>query len=635
MCNSLKNASRIFGLAIIVGAMASPLIARDYYVAQTAANASDENAGTEAAPWKTINRSLQGLTAGDTVHVGGGVYREQIILPGEAWNFGGVTYPKTPGGAGFGQMISFVGESRDKVIIKGSDVVTNWTPHRDAIWVCDWPYNSQQVFCDSKPLTQIGGKMWKYLDEDVPFSPTLMKPKWLGRKGRSLEDIEAGSFYVDLDAKKLYVWMADGSDPSKHVIEAGVRSFGVCLYATQYIKVANLSIQHANTSPASNWGGLNVDGTGHLIENVDSCWNDVAGLHLQGKDHAIVNSTFDHNGNTGITGATSRTRILNCQTNYNNRRRWERDWGSGGIKLIPNCKEVVISGHTAAYNHGPGIWFDSWNTLITIENSRIHNNSGMGIFYEVSERAVISNNVVYDNTHRGIYVSNSSNCLIAHNMVYGNGMSGIVIAGVNRSAPPLFGHPDTGAIFCNNNYVYGNIFMDNCHPDRCPRGMDGEGRSWILRPELILPDPEMPSNQNNVSDHNVFYRSGDRLMSFWAGWGKAKPVIAQPGDSSTSSRSIVQTTPAPASQALDAWQKATGQDAHSIVEQPLFVSVEERDFRPMENSPIFIVPGLPSVRSDAMGKAFAKRKATSKDARGSLEVGLTDAAAAAGPYAGQ
>lgn len=124
-------------------------------------------------------------------------------------------------------------------------------------------------------------------------------------------------------------------------------------------------------------------------------------------------------------------------------------------------------------------------------------------------------------------------------------------------------------------------------------------------------------------------------MSFWAGWGNVKAVIAQPGEANTGLRSIVQTPPAPGSEALATWQKAAGQDAHSVVAQPQFANLEKRDFRPLANSPIFIVPALPSNRMDADGKALARKKATSKDARGSLEVGMTDTPAPAGPYAGQ
>jgi parallel beta-helix repeat protein len=597
MLHGLINALKAYGLAIIVGVTASPLFAREYYVAQSAANASDENSGTEASPWKTIGRNIKSVSAGDTVHIGEGVYREQIVLTGETWDFDGVTYSPAPCGKSFGEMLSFVGEPGQKVVIKGSDVVSNWTPYKEAIWVCDWPYNSQQVFCDGKPMTQIAGKMVPFFQDPVSWNPGMKpEPRWRGRKGDSLKDIEAGSFYVDLEAKKLFVWMADGSDPAKHVIEAGARTFGFCLYETQYIRLANLSIQHANSSAASNWGGLTMFGAGHLIENVDSSWNDAAGLHLSGKDHTIVNSTFDHNGWCGIAGTASRTRILNCQTNYDNRRKWWKDWGSGGVKLVPRA-QLTISGHRSAYNDGPGIWFDIYCSDVIIENCVVHDNSDSGIFYEISDRGIIRNNISYNNRGRGIYISNSSKSLVAHNLVYGNGMSGIVVSGVNRNEAPLIGHPETRYVWADSNQIYGNILMDNCHPDRCPRDKDGKTTTWSLRPEIILADPSQPSNQNNISDYNVFYRTGNRPIPFWAGWDTKK-------------------TPD-----LASWQNEMGLESHSVIAEPLFVNLAKFDFHPTAKSPIFLAPALPGAREDADGRRFDAKKSAN--------------GVAAGPYAGQ
>src|SRR5437867_9794106 len=38
----------------------------------------DDAAGIEGAPWQTINHALKQLSAGDTLYLRGGVYREQV-----------------------------------------------------------------------------------------------------------------------------------------------------------------------------------------------------------------------------------------------------------------------------------------------------------------------------------------------------------------------------------------------------------------------------------------------------------------------------------------------------------------------------------------------------------------------------
>lgn len=52
---------------------------KTYYVAQTK-NASDKNDGSEAAPFKTLSKAGEVVKAGDTVIVGGGIYRETLTI---------------------------------------------------------------------------------------------------------------------------------------------------------------------------------------------------------------------------------------------------------------------------------------------------------------------------------------------------------------------------------------------------------------------------------------------------------------------------------------------------------------------------------------------------------------------------
>jgi hypothetical protein len=70
MCKSttkLALAALFLGLATTAGA-------RSYYISPTG---SDRAAGTEAAPWATLGRAQQAVTAGDTVWMRGGTYRVQ------------------------------------------------------------------------------------------------------------------------------------------------------------------------------------------------------------------------------------------------------------------------------------------------------------------------------------------------------------------------------------------------------------------------------------------------------------------------------------------------------------------------------------------------------------------------------
>ena len=51
---------------------------KTYYVGGSATGASDDNPGTRARPFKTINRAAQVLQPGERVVVAAGVYREWV-----------------------------------------------------------------------------------------------------------------------------------------------------------------------------------------------------------------------------------------------------------------------------------------------------------------------------------------------------------------------------------------------------------------------------------------------------------------------------------------------------------------------------------------------------------------------------
>ena len=532
-----------------------------YYVAQQEPKASDDNPGTEAAPWKTITRALKELKAGDTLYVRKGVYREELILPRKDWNWKGVVRPAFRSGASYAKMISIVAWPGDEVVIQGSDVVTGWKPFKGKIYVREnWPVNTQQVFCDGVLLQQIAGTM-----------PKMLMDVWKGRKGEGLKDMEAGSFFYDLKDKKLYVWLPDGSDPARHAMEVSVREFLFSLDA-DFVRVSGFKMRHATISSTVNWASVGINGSNNILENCEITWTDFVGLSVSGKNHTILRCRMNHHGNSGIGGGGSGHRFIRCETSYDNYRHFNPGWHAGGVKIIPYSSDILMTGHLATYNEGDGIWFDWGNFNVTVENCVSHHNKGAGIFYEVSERGTIRNNVCYENDSRGVYLSNSADCQVLHNVFYRNGMSGVACVGVDRAGPP-FGTEKTHRLPACNNVIWGNLFVDNCHPDLCPKQADGRKERWDTRPELILPE-EWKGNTGNVSDYNIYYRSPNRVLPFWKGWHIT----------------LLKT--------LAEWQAKTGNDTHSVIAQPLFADEARRDFRPAKGSPAlrFVLPRMGSIR---------------------------------------
>lgn len=88
-----------------------------YYVS---VNGNDSALGTREAPFKTINRAASVATAGDTVRVHGGTYREWVD-------------PKF-GGTSEHRRVVYEAVSGEHPIIKGSEVVTDWERVEGTVW---------------------------------------------------------------------------------------------------------------------------------------------------------------------------------------------------------------------------------------------------------------------------------------------------------------------------------------------------------------------------------------------------------------------------------------------------------------------------------------------------------------------
>ena len=554
----------------------SAIRAGSFFVDQTHASASDKNPGTEALPFKSIRGALTKvkLKPKDTLWIKDGTYREFVWLEPKPFRYNKRWTPviQPNSGLSYAESITISAFPGHKPVIKGSDVVTGWKKFKKNIWVKNWDENSQQVFVDGKVSRQIGGEMIR----------ALSGRRFRGRLGNDIKDMFAGSFYYDLKEKKLYIWLKENRDPNKCLIEVSVRpacfwlgtmSFYRTKFKYRYMKINGLKSYHSNMSAYGGSGMTVITGEHNVMENCESSWSDVGGGSIVGNYHSIINSKFNHNGMAGLGGSDTRgIKILNCETSYNNYRNWNASWAAGGCKFIPNCHDMIVKGHIAAYNHeSPGIWFDGANSNVTIENCLVYRNGKAGIMYEISTRAMIKNNICYENAQRGIYISNSSHNALLNNLCYRNGMAGIAIVAVARPKG-LHGRGKDDICPGGKNVVWGNVFVDNCWS---ASWTSKNHQNWRRRPELIMP-PEVDVHTGNISDYNLFYRSGKRA--------KNAKYLGQNFSYAAN---------------LKDWQKKTGMDKHSIIAKPIFKNEKSYDFHPVKGSPaLFLVKPDMSVLVD-------------------------------------
>lgn len=205
-----------------------------------------------------------------------------------------------------------------------------------------------------------------------------------------------------------------------------------------HVTINHLVVQHYNSALSSGaiQGDWNVS-TGWVVENCEVRENHAAGVYIT--DNIIVRNNFIHNnGQIGILGKGNGAYLTGNEVSYNNTGGNNIDWEAGGMKFLESSGVQFVKNYVHN-NYGPGIWFDSNNQNAVIDGNRVENNTGAGIFYEISYGAIIRNNTVTANggtgsiARAGILVSASPNVQVYSNTLSGNS-NGIVGLQADRSS---------------------------------------------------------------------------------------------------------------------------------------------------------------------------------------------------------
>lgn len=145
------------GIVLSVLALAtSGAGAREYHVS---VSGDDGNDGSAQQPLKTISAAAVLAQPGDVVTAHAGTYRERVTPP--------------RGGTSDQQRITYQAAAGEKVVIKGSEVVTGWEKVQHDTWKVTI---ANEFFGDFNPYSD------------------LIRGDWFNRKGR---DHHTGAVYLD------------------------------------------------------------------------------------------------------------------------------------------------------------------------------------------------------------------------------------------------------------------------------------------------------------------------------------------------------------------------------------------------------------------------------------------------------
>ena len=616
--------------------------------------ANDANDGSTDKPMKSFGAALKKALAamakgkGVKIRLAAGEYRE-----GEFEVNGKVT----PGIAD--AVLIIEGEAPGKVAFKGSDLAKNWSAVKDGVYATAWPhklgfwpglmgqYNIKEllgqrremVFVDGKfqiptilerhryeqrkvtggegkaAAGQHGGDMeyeqvgrWEYLSFNDPV--TALKPGTFGVAERP----ENG--------EKLFVRLADGSDPAAHTVEVAVRKWFMRVTHKDNVVVRNVSIEHYATSYHAEdlwrrFGALQfgIGGEGELqlhnvlVENVSAMWNSGGAIsfgYTQGL--TVRNVVSNYNGCGGLShGGTVDMLWENVTTNFNN---WRGvlgncySWSMAGTKFH-TFRDAIIRNHVAIGNQTGGLWYDVDARNVLMDRPVSIGNT-FGVFLEICKGPLeVRDGLFADNSGSGIQILCAEHVTLKNNLVW-NGPasagSAAAVAKYNADIGKNWSVIRTGISFMH----YPRSSMTNeANWDVLGQAMNGGPKRhiahWLPGPVLAEGNAVLEESANReVMVYSPWLpwelRSDEMWKRSWSGKDNfyfalnPHPLIYNNYDKPEGSLDRTERMD------VAAWSKRFGGETGSRFGQPKLIDPAHGDFTPAADSPLIGKAGSPAYR---------------------------------------
>ncbi|MBN8218182.1 MAG: carbohydrate binding domain-containing protein [Spirochaetes bacterium] len=478
-----------------------------------ATNGDDKADGTEAAPFRTVQRGAEAAQAGDTVFVHEGVYRERVAPP--------------RGGAP-GNPIRFEAEPGKNVILKGSE-----------LWAPEWQKEGA-LYTAIPP-----DSLWNddcYLDDKNPFKVELSTTPF-GREGR--REVERGwsgdkrlvyvlgQVFVDGEtyrqvplkeeaAEGMKTWWAEPEtgrlfvhfpqDPAGKSVEltARRRVFAPHRRGLGYLHLTGFVFEHAaGQYPCDFWkkehaawqqAGLVGTRSGHhweLRSNVirqgmvgldfgyEALASQDRGDLERGSNGRAVgpvgfhllegNRICDNLGPGTAAMAATGVRIIGNVVERNNRMGFtgRKRYETAGLKLhTPHG--ALLSGNLVRSNRDcPGIWLDGGSGTNTLVTGNLVIGNGKGFDLEIgafpAASCVLADNVFLDNESIAVSAREGGGLLAMNNLIAGPGYGYRILGDVKREGKWSAAH----------HWSFGNLFLG------CTTMVQAQTPSWNGRGDLF------------------------------------------------------------------------------------------------------------------------------------------------------
>jgi len=390
------------------------LHAAEYHVSPSGL---DSNEGSNSKPFKTISAAARIAQPGDVITVHEGTYRERVNPP--------------RGGTSDGKRIVYQAAPGEKVVIKGSKVVTGWEKLQNDTWQTVIP---NSFFSEFNPYSDlIHGDWFKSKGREHHTGSVYLNGHWLIEAPKLEAVLKPADkaakdllWFAKVDENNTTIWAQfKGVDPNEELVEVNARQtvFYPDKPGRNYITVRGFTLEHAATP----W----APPTAEQIGLIGTHWS---------KGWIIENNTIRYSTCVGVT-------LGKYGDEWDNRSQSAGAYNQTIQRALTNgWSKVDIGNHVVRDNHishceQAGIVGSLGAVFSTISGNHIHDIhvrslfSGAemaGIKIHASIDMLISDNYIH-NCYRGIWLDwMAQGARVTRNLLHDNHPSSDLFMEVNH-----------------------------------------------------------------------------------------------------------------------------------------------------------------------------------------------------------
>ena len=392
-----SNPSADAGASLPISYNLSSLTGTVLYVSPSG---SDANSGTVDSPYATLAKAISASSSGGTIVLRGGTYRQ-----------GGISINKTL------KIVAYPGEI--PVFNGATPVSGGWSTSGSLSYRAYTPIPTSNgsgitfTSCQNQTSSCVG----QYPDQ-----------VWVGttqlQQVTARSAVTAGTFYVDTTNSQLYMATSDVNQGSVEI--SGQRTFASV--AASHVTLQGFEVIRYSNTP-SDYGAITITGTADYATVDEIFESDTAFIAMAfapaGSDintnSTLENSTILYSNWMGVsaTGTTSLTLDHDNISNMNQFGEFTTSPQSGSLKTSRTWYTKVLNSKIMN-DQSQGIWFDESNYDATVAGNDIENNTGTGLFFEISDDLYAANNYIKSSgSARAVKLSASSDLYLVNNTIVG------------------------------------------------------------------------------------------------------------------------------------------------------------------------------------------------------------------------